>query len=62
MGNKTFRREMPGVKLHDTNIRLKTFSGEIMKPVGISEVEVVEKGVHKKLALVITPGDTLTLL
>ena len=51
-----------GSEALDTNIRLKTFSGEIMKPVGIAEVEVVEKGVHKKLALVITPGDTLTLL
>ena len=62
MGNKTFRRELPGVKLHETNIRLKTFSGEIMKHVGIAEVEVVENGVRKKLPLVITPGDTPTLL
>ena len=62
MGNKKFRESHPNAKVHKTNIKLKTFSGEIMEPIGIADVEVESEGKSTKLPIVITPGDTPTLL
>ena len=62
MGNKKFREDHPKVKVHKTNIKLKTFSGEIMEPVGVADVEVECEGKSTKLPIVITPGNTPSLL
>ena len=50
MGNKKFRESHPNAKVHKTNIKLKTFSGEIMEPIGIADVEVESEGKSTKMA------------
>ena len=61
-GNKKFRQDHPGVELRSTNSKLRTYSGECITPVGIADVEVNYEGQSEKLPLVVTPGDTPTLL
>ena len=61
-GDKDFRERYSDVKLHETNIKLRSFSGECIRPVGIAEVDVHHGGRSMKLPLVVTPGDTPSLL
>ena len=61
MGEVTFEKKLPDVELHSCNIKLRTFSGEIMNAVGVAEVNVEQNGTSKRLPIVITPGDTPTL-
>ena len=49
MGNKKFREDHRKVKVHKTNIKLKT-----LEPVGVADVEVECGGKNIKLPIVIT--------
>ena len=63
MGNHDFRKKFEGVKLYDPgNIRLKSWTGELVKPVGIADVDVVLEGQSKRFPLLVTPGKTPSLL
>ena len=61
MGEVNFGKNFKGVEIHDTNIRLRSFTGEVIKPVGIAEVDVETDGRSTKLPIVVTPGNTPTL-
>ena len=62
MGQFDFEGKFPDVEIEERpDILLRTFSGEVMRAVGVAEVDVSENGVSKKLPIVITPGNTPTL-
>ena len=62
MGQCDFKKKCSGVELDTSHdIRLRTFSGEVMKAVGVAEVEVCENGISKRLPIVVTPGNTPSL-
>ena len=49
MPKSTFAQLKPQPKLKPTTVKLKTFSGELMKPIGVAEVNVVVDGQSEKL-------------
>ena len=62
IGEDEYLRYFGGSKLLPTQVKLKTFSGECIRPVGMLEVSVQESGETQKLPLIVTPGNTPNLL
>jgi len=62
MGDHKCKQALGDVQLRPTNIKLKTYSGEFIKPLGVIDVAVEQHGETVKLPLVVTPGDTPSLV
>ena len=62
IGHEQFKRQFKGEKLESTNVLLKTYTGEKIRPVGRYDVSVMSQGRSMKLPLVVTPGDSPNLL
>ena len=58
MFKSTYAQLRPQPKLKLTSIKLTTFSGELMKPIGVAEVNVVIDGQGAKLNLYVTESGT----
>lgn len=48
--------------LKESSIKLRTYTGEAVKPCGVTEVDVEYEGTESRLSLLLVKGDTSTLL
>ena len=62
IGAYQYKQHLSDVELQPTDIRLKTYSGEFISPMGVVEVAVEQNGEVKRMPLVVTPGDTPSLV
>ena len=49
-------------ELRESDLRLKTYTGQVVKPKGVGEVEVIYKEQKRKLFLTVVEGNVPTLL
>ena len=61
MSNELYNK-LEGGPLVQSNLKLKTYSGELLKPVGIGRLEVEYNSIKLSLPIVVLEGKVPTLL
>ena len=54
--------ELNGGELEECNLRLKTYTGEIMRPLGVGWLDVDYNGMKVKLPIIVLEGSVPTLM
>ena len=64
VSNKVMQRsqELSTVKLNETSRKFKTYTGDIIKPLGIMTVNVKYRGKVNKLELFVFPGESIPII